>query len=127
MGAKTAPAWHLVASSEELPDGGRLIVRLGAYEIGVFRINGALKAYENNCVHQGGPVCQGKIMPAVKEILTEDARTMGSQWDREDMRIVCPWHGFEYRFADGSHPGDPSATLTSFDIDERGGQIFVRC
>ena len=47
-----------VSKSDDLPDGERKIVPNGNYEIGVYRVNGDLFAYQNLCPHQGGPACQ---------------------------------------------------------------------
>ncbi len=38
----------------------RRIITQDGLEIGVFRVNGAFYAYQNQCAHLGGPVCQGK-------------------------------------------------------------------
>lgn len=49
-----------VGKVAEFGDRGRKVVAQGDLEIGVFCIGGTFYAYENNCVHQGGPVCQGR-------------------------------------------------------------------
>src|SRR5258708_37697988 len=51
-----------VAKASDLPDGERRIVAHGDEEIGVFHWQGAFYAYQNLCVHQGGPACEGIIM-----------------------------------------------------------------
>ena len=53
-----------VGASARVPEGGRLVVDVGDTTIGIFRFQGQLYAYLNTCAHQGGPVCQGKIIPA---------------------------------------------------------------
>ena len=58
-----------VGKESEFEDRDRKIIAQGDLEIGVFRVNGDFYAYENNCVHQGGPVCQGKILNKVEEVL----------------------------------------------------------
>ena len=50
-----------VGKEDEFEDRDRKIIAQGDLEIGIFRVNGDFYAYENNCVHQGGPICQGKI------------------------------------------------------------------
>ena len=45
---------HVVARAEEIPPGGRKIVRIaGRGEIGVFNVDGAFYALKNTCAHQG--------------------------------------------------------------------------
>jgi len=44
-----------VAASSDLKDGERKIVPVGSTEVGVYRVKGKLYAYQNLCIHQGGP------------------------------------------------------------------------
>ena len=54
---------HVVARAEEIPPGGRKIVRIaGRGEIGIFNVDGAYYALKNTCAHQGARVCLGKIV-----------------------------------------------------------------
>ena len=55
--------------------------RACGHEIGVFHWQGEFYAYQNLCVHQGGPACEGIIMHKVEDVLGPD-RT---------------WHGAEVR------------------------------
>ena len=48
-----------VAKASELKDGDRRIVKTGRGEIGVFHHGGTYYAYANQCVHSGGPACEG--------------------------------------------------------------------
>ncbi len=52
-----------VATSCDLREGERKIVEHGVHEIGVVRANGRLHAFRNVCPHQGGPVCEGALIP----------------------------------------------------------------
>ena len=56
-----------VSKADELADGDRKIVPNGNYEIGVYRVNGELFAYQNVCPHQGGPACEGLLLMAKVE------------------------------------------------------------
>ena len=49
----------------------------------MFKLKGKLSALSNNCSHQGGPVGAGKVV-------------LG--------RVICQWHGYQYRLEDGSPP-----------------------
>ncbi len=61
----------------------RLVVPFGDTEVGVFRRDGNLCAYENFCLHQGRPACEGMVM-----------------------HFLCPWHGSEYDLATGECAAD---------------------
>ena len=123
--ASTAPARHLAAASADIADNGRLVVDIGDTTIGIFRVGGRLFAYENSCPHMGGPVCQGLVIPAVRELLDEKQVSRGYAFDESEMRIVCPWHGYEFAIETGSHPAKPSIRLRPVPVTEEGGQVYV--
>ncbi len=114
-----------VGSSADVPEGGRLVVDAGRKAIGVFRVEGRLYAWENTCPHQGGPVCQGLVIPAVNEVLDEQRASTGFAFDEGDMRIVCPWHGFEFSIKTGRHPASARFKLLPVSVKEEDGTIYV--
>lgn len=116
---------HAAALSDEIPEQGRLVVDIGDATIGIFRVEGRLYAYHNTCPHQGGPVCQGLVTPAVTEVLTPDQCATGYAFDEADMRIVCPWHGYEFSIKTGSHPGAPTVRLDAVPVSEENGVVHV--
>lgn len=116
----------VVGASADVLEGGRLVVDAGTKTIGVFRVEGRLYAYENTCPHQSGPVCQGLVIPAVNEILDQQCATTGFAFDEGDLRIVCPWHGFEFSIKTGCHPAAPRFRLIPVNVEESGGTIYVK-
>lgn len=115
----------VVARSGDVPEGGRYVVAIDTVQVGIFRFRGALYAYENTCPHQGGPVCQGRLVNGVRERLDEQRGSLGLAFDPDDPHVVCPWHGFEYRITSGEHPGAPRFRLRAFPVSERNGEISV--
>ena len=114
-----------VAKEGEIADRDRKVVADNNLEIGVFRLGDEYYAWENNCPHSGGPVCQGRVMNRVTEALDDRKRSHGFRFVDEDVHIICPWHGFELNRRTGTHPGDPQAQLNGFDITLRDGGIYV--
>ena len=114
-----------VCFSVDIPEGGRLVFDIGSRTVGIFRIGGVLQAYENVCPHQGGPVCQGTILPRVVEELSESKASTGFRFDTDDIHIVCPWHGFEFSIATGKHAGAPGIELTRVAVTESNGDVHV--
>ena len=108
-----------------MPEGGRFVVDVGDKTIGIFRVGGKLYAWENICAHQGGPVCQGKIISGVTEVIEPSGESRGFAFDESGLHIVCPWHGFEYDIKTGVHPGRPSAKLIPVVVEEGAGGIYV--
>jgi nitrite reductase/ring-hydroxylating ferredoxin subunit len=115
-----------VGRSTDIAELGRLVVDVGDRTIGIFRVGGRLYAYDNVCAHQGGPVCQGKIMPKVCESIDAHHRAHGMIYDRTEMHIVCPWHGTEFVITTGCHATASDIRLTAVDVCEHEGEIYVR-
>jgi nitrite reductase/ring-hydroxylating ferredoxin subunit len=116
---------HLAGRSREFQEGGSKIVRIGDVEIGVFRRTGSLYAYENRCVHQGGPACEGAIMAKVEAVLGTDRVYLGERFSEEEAHLVCPWHGWEYDLATGECVADRRLRLKRYSVIERGDEVYV--
>src|SRR5881227_1285783 len=115
----------VAALTEDVREGGRVVVDVAGLEIGIFRLDGELFAWENKCVHAGGPVCQGTLMNRVTERLDGGRRSHGDDF-AEELHIVCPWHGYEYDVRTGEHPADSRLRLRRVEVEEREGEILVR-
>ena len=114
-----------VAKTSDLPDGERKIVPNGNSEIGVYRVKGELFAYSNLCPHQGGPACEGLLMAQVEEVIADDKTYQGMRFNHDEMQIVCPWHGWEFRMADGVSAADKRHRLKKYEIEVKGDEIFI--
>ena len=121
----SAPIRYLAARSDSIPEKGRLVIDVGETTIGIFRVGGTLFAYENSCPHMGGPVCQWLIIPAVRELINDKQVSTGYAFDESEMRIVCPWHGYEFKIETGSHPAKESIRLKRVAVEEEGGDVYV--
>ncbi|HWG03622.1 MAG TPA: Rieske 2Fe-2S domain-containing protein [Beijerinckiaceae bacterium] len=113
-----------VAKAAELKDGDRRIVKTGRGEIGIFHHAGAYYAYANQCVHSGGPACEGILINKVVDVIAAD-RTYQGQTFSEDLHFVCPWHGYEYELESGICVGDRRLKLKKYDVVQRDGSLFV--
>jgi len=116
----------LVCEAGALADGATRIVYEGDLEIGVVRHAGQYYAYRNYCPHQGGPACEGIKMPAVRTLIDDKGLYTGQTFDESDMRIVCPWHGYEYHLTTGVNVCDARIRLKKFDVIERDGSVYVK-
>jgi nitrite reductase/ring-hydroxylating ferredoxin subunit len=114
-----------VAREQEISDGERKIVIDDKVEIGVFRIDGAFYAWRNDCPHQGGPVCQGRLMQGTEERLDAERRSLGIHYQAGSLNIVCPWHGFEFDVRTGRHAGHARMRLASYPVKVRDGGVYV--
>ena len=116
----------IAGMTAECVEGGRLVIDAGVHSIGIFRVDGELYAYHNICVHRGGPVCQGKMLPRVVEVIDPETKMQhGLSFDNSDPHVVCPWHGFEYSIKTGFHAVDKTIRLKSVPVEEKEGLIYV--
>ena len=115
----------LVGTRSDFDDDGRRLISAGEVEIGVLLHDGGFVAYENRCVHQGGPVCEGKIIARVEAVLGEDQKMLGERFSDNETHIVCPWHGYEYDLATGECAADRRLRLRRYEVVVKGEGIYV--
>ena len=115
----------LVGKTSDFSDGDRKIVQDGKGEIGVYFIRGGWYAYQNHCPHQGGPACEGLTMAKVEAIIAADKTYQGTRFNHDQMHIVCPWHGWEFRMEDGALDADDTHRLRKYDVKVRGDDVYV--
>ena len=114
----------MVGELSDFVEGGYRVLRVDSFEFGIFRQGDRLLAYENQCPHDGGPVCQGKVIPRVEEELAPDQTSRGLRFAKS-RNIVCPWHGWEFDIETGRHCGDPKYRLRPVDVRVRDQRVYV--
>ena len=114
-----------IGKASSFQDPGRRVVEIGSVQIGVFQLDGKFYAYENRCPHLGGPACQGKILPRVLEAVAEDKKSAGRVFSRDQLNIICPWHGFEFDIRTGKHVAISKYRLRPGPIRTGGGDVYV--
>jgi len=115
----------LVAEASKLNEGERMVVPFGDTAIGVYRVKGKLYAYQNLCAHQGGPACEGLLMPKVEEVIGADKTYQQMRFNYEEWHIVCPWHAWEYDLATGEFVVNRQIRLKKYEVVEKDGKIYV--
>jgi nitrite reductase (NADH) small subunit len=114
-----------IGSVQEFSDPGRKVIALDRFEVAVFKLDGEFFAYLNHCPHMGGPVCQGKMIAKVDEIIADDRTSKGMAFSKTRMHIVCPWHGYEFDIRTGVHPGNARARLRKVAVVVSEGDVIV--
>lgn len=112
-----------VADRDDLRD-TRVEVSVGGEQVVVFAFGARIVAYANRCPHAGGPVCAGRVMPAV---VAEGTPGGGERrrFDPERPRLVCPWHGWEFELESGACVADPRRRLRRFPVRELEDGVYV--
>jgi nitrite reductase (NADH) small subunit len=115
-----------ICSSDEVREAEGVLATVAGTEVGVFRVNGELVAYENRCRHQGGPVCTGAVLGRLEAVLGPGGTLVEERFSENELHLVCPWHGWEYVLATGENTVDPALRLRSFPVSERDGSVYLR-
>ncbi|MEM7775327.1 MAG: Rieske 2Fe-2S domain-containing protein [Pseudomonadota bacterium] len=97
--------WHPVGDITDFVEGRARVVRLRSGDrIAVFLHDGKLSALSNACAHQNGPLGEGRIT---------------------DGCVTCPWHGFQYRLADGCSPAPFTEKVPTYALKREGDVVLV--
>jgi nitrite reductase/ring-hydroxylating ferredoxin subunit len=115
----------VIGEAASFPNPGRKVVEVEGVAVGVFCLNGKFTAYENVCPHMGGPVCQGKIIARVQELIAADKTSLGLAFSKDQTNVACPWHGYEYDISTGLHQGNPRLRLRPVTIEVVDGDLMI--
>lgn len=114
-----------VGEADEFTDGDRRIVEVGGTAIGVFCLGDDFVAYENRCLHQGGPVCEGQYFPRMRAVIDDQHRFVGEKADYSSPQLVCPWHSWEYDLRTGEMVANRKMRLRSYEVVVEGAKVYV--
>jgi nitrite reductase/ring-hydroxylating ferredoxin subunit/DMSO/TMAO reductase YedYZ heme-binding membrane subunit len=99
------PPWLRAGQLAAIAEGRGIVVHPpGAEAVAIFRHDGRLSAVSNLCAHQNGPLGEGCV---------------------RDGLITCPWHGFQYRLADGCAPPPFTEKLATFRLRLVGEEVWL--
>jgi nitrite reductase/ring-hydroxylating ferredoxin subunit/DMSO/TMAO reductase YedYZ heme-binding membrane subunit len=99
------PAWIDAGDPTLIPEKrAKVVVLPDGSRVAVFRYDGKLSAVTNACVHQNGPLGEGRILGG---------------------KVTCPWHGFQYRADDGCAPAPYTERIATYRLKLEGGHVYV--
>ncbi len=93
-----------VAKKGDLKDGEGKVVEAGGKELALFRQNGQFFAFDNACLHAGGPLGEGAL---------------------EDVFVTCPWHGWKYNIKNGQNDLDETLKLKTYKTKVHGEDVMI--
>jgi|Deesub1362A_J573_1020465.scaffolds.fasta_scaffold13359_3 3-phenylpropionate/trans-cinnamate dioxygenase ferredoxin subunit len=94
-----------VATLDELPEGGRLLLEIDGHSLALFRIAGEYFAIADLCSHDDGPVAEGEIF---------------------DHQIECPRHGARFDLRTGKALTLPAVVdIPAYPVRLQGEEIQV--
>ena len=99
------PRLVTVGKEGSLAAGRSKKVFCGDHRIAVFNDGGTLRAVDDACTHVGGSLSDGSCENGV---------------------VTCPWHGAQFRLADGQGLGPPAyRPLQTYPVSVQDGVIVV--
>jgi nitrite reductase/ring-hydroxylating ferredoxin subunit/DMSO/TMAO reductase YedYZ heme-binding membrane subunit len=105
QGTAAHDGWITVGAPHAIPEKrARIVAAPGGERIAVFRDGPLIGALTNLCAHQNGPLGEGCIV---------------------DGYVTCPWHGYQYRLADGCAPPPFTEKLATYRVRIRDGTVEV--
>lgn len=94
-----------VASLEDLEAGRPHLVEAEGKRIVLTRVGDAVYALDDMCVHQGGPLSEGRVTGT---------------------RLACPWHGWMYDMKTGQCTMPTrGGSVPSYPVRLEAGQVWV--
>jgi 3-phenylpropionate/trans-cinnamate dioxygenase ferredoxin subunit len=96
-----------VGSIEELPPGSMKLVPVGLDSVGVYNCDGELRAIEDRCSHDDGPLCEG-------------------DWEPGSCIVVCPRHGARFDLETGRPLSLPAfEPVATFPVRVEAGRVIL--
>ena len=96
---------HVVATVRDIPPGSRKRVMVKGRAIVVFNLDGEYFGLLDRCPHQGGSLCEGRLIG-----LLEAHEPGDYSYTRRGEIVRCPWHGWEFDIRTGRSRVDPERT-----------------
>lgn len=117
---------HVVARTDELGPGDRVVTQVRGREVAVFNVDGELVAYPNWCPHQGGPLCEGDVGGTTEASFDRESLATELRWVREGAVLRCPWHQWEFDLRENAFLHDADRSLPSYPVSVEDGDVVVR-
>jgi nitrite reductase/ring-hydroxylating ferredoxin subunit len=96
--------WIRLALAHHLPLGQTACADVDGHAIAIFHTGAGLYAVDNDCLHMGGPLCEGAVDGTV---------------------VTCPWHGWRYDLTTGARVDRRGSSIDVHAVQVDGGWILV--
>ncbi len=93
-----------VCSEKELTPGSMRTIKAGTRSVSVCNSEGRLYAFDDTCLHKGGPLGQGKLEGEV---------------------VTCPWHAWKWNVVTGASLTNPNLSVKTYVVSVENGFITV--
>lgn len=99
-----ADAFQTVAKVGEIVEGRGFPADVDGVPIAVFLTKGSYFAVDDNCPHQGAPLCDGMVI---------------------EKSVTCSWHGWRYSLEDGKRLDASRGKINTYPVRVVGDEVQV--
>lgn len=112
---------HTIASTDEIPEGDVLGVKVGGIEIAIVNINGEFYGIQNICIHRSQ-----RLHTATQERINEEFCVTDGPGviDQEQGTITCPGHDWKFDLETGRNPAT-GKRMRTFEVTTEGDEVQV--
>jgi nitrite reductase/ring-hydroxylating ferredoxin subunit len=93
-----------VGRADDLAEGQAMLAQVDGQRIALFHVGERYYALEAWCPHEGGPLADGTI---------------------EALRILCPWHGYDFHLKTGECGLDPGLRALPYPVKVQDGDLLI--
>jgi NAD(P)H-dependent nitrite reductase small subunit len=93
-----------VGRVDDLAAGQARVAQVNGHRVAIFRVGERYYALEAACPHEGGPLHDGVI---------------------EGLRIICPWHGYDFHLKTGACGIDPALCALTYPVKVQDGELLI--
>jgi nitrite reductase (NADH) small subunit len=115
---------HKVAKVSDFVDLKPILAEIDGASVAVYRLGDRYYAYLNQCPHQGGPSCEGIVVPNVRYEITDGGYCREIS-PSDQFNIACPWHGVEFDLESGICLADRRLRLKRYDVVVESEDVAV--
>ena len=101
-----------------------IINEVDGTSVAVYRFQDRYYAFVNQCPHQGGPTCEGIVLPKSQYEIFEGG-SFRESISSDQYNIVCPWHGVEFDLETGQCLADKRLRLKQYDVVLDGEDVTI--
>jgi nitrite reductase/ring-hydroxylating ferredoxin subunit len=98
------PTLVKLTTLDEVPPGTAREFEHDGRIIALFHHDGALRAVDGLCPHQGGPLAEGEVAGGV---------------------VTCPWHGWQFDLGSGQLLHSRRTCIPTYAVEVRGRDVYV--
>jgi nitrite reductase/ring-hydroxylating ferredoxin subunit len=99
-----ADGYRAVVRSELLRDGEGNTFKLDGHNIAAFRVAGKVHVIDDECLHENGPLGEGKL---------------------EGNVVICPYHDWRYDVTTGTCLTEPDRHIACYAAREKDGFLWI--